>query len=105
MQGADCLEGLLLWDKKEEKEKTLCVDGVFVAIGQMPDNDAFQNVLELDQQGYLLAGEDCHTSALGIFAAGDCRSKKIRQLTTAAADGAIAALAACEYIDNSNSFL
>ncbi len=99
LQGEDCLEGILLWNKKEQKEKELSVSGVFVAIGQIPDNEAFRSVLELDEQGYLLAGEDCHTSVEGIFAAGDCRSKKVRQLTTAAADGAVAALAACEYTD------
>lgn len=102
LQGENCIEKILLWDKKEQKEQALSVEGVFVAIGQVPDNEVFQDVLELDEQGYLLAGEDCHTSARGIFAAGDCRSKKIRQLTTAAADGAVAALAACEYTADSN---
>lgn len=100
VQGENRLEKILLWDKKEQKEKELSVEGIFVAIGQVPDNEAFRDVLELDRQGYLLAGEDCHTSTPGIFAAGDCRSKKIRQLTTAAADGAVAALAACEYTDD-----
>ena len=99
LRGEDCLKEIVLWDKKEKKKRELSVSGVFVAIGQIPDNEAFQNVLKLDEQGYLLAGEDCRTSVEGIFVAGDCRSKKVRQLTTAAADGAVAALAACEYTD------
>ncbi len=100
LQGEEYLEGILLWDKKEQKEKVLSVSGVFVAIGQMPDNEAFQGLVDLDESGYLLAGENCHTSVEGVFAAGDCRSKKVRQLTTAAADGAVAALAACEYVES-----
>ena len=84
-------------DKRLEKTE-LAVDGVFVAIGQMPENDVFKNVVEVDPAGYIVAGEDCHTSCPGIFAAGDGRTKKVRQLTTAAADGTIAALAASEYI-------
>ncbi len=100
IKGENTVEQILLWDKKEQKEKIISVEGLFVAIGQMPDNEAFRDVVELDNQGYLLAGEDCHTNVPGIFAAGDCRSKKIRQLTTAAADGAVAALAACEYTDS-----
>ena len=74
------------------------MDGVFVAIGQMPENGMFKNVVEVDAGGYIVAGEDCKTSCPGIFAAGDGRTKKVRQLTTAASDGTVAALAASEYI-------
>lgn len=74
-------------------------DGLFVAIGLIPENSAFENVAQLDKYGYLASGEDCLTVTPGIFAAGDCRSKGLRQLTTAAADGAVAAVAACRYID------
>lgn len=78
---------------------SLYVDGVFVAIGLVPSNKAFENVCELDKHGYAASGEDCLTKTPGIFVAGDCRSKKIRQITTAAADGSVAALAACNFID------
>ena len=79
---------------KEHKIKAL-----FVAIGQIPDNSRFSNVVNLDKDGYILSDETCLTSTEGVFAAGDCRTKKIRQLTTAVADGAVSALAACSYID------
>ncbi len=86
--------------KEESGDETmLSVDGMFVAIGLVPQNEIFSGILSLDGRGYAVAGEDCITSARGIFAAGDCRVKKIRQVATAAADGAIAALAACDYID------
>ncbi len=78
---------------------TLPLNGLFVAIGLVPQNDAFAVVLPLDERGYVSAGEDCLTGRAGIFTAGDCRTKKIRQVTTAVADGAIAALAACDYVD------
>lgn len=76
------------------------LDGLFVAVGQAPDNKAFKNLVSLDDAGYIEADESCETGTEGIFVAGDCRTKKIRQLTTAASDGAVAALAACNYIDN-----
>lgn len=75
----------------------LDVDGAFVAIGQVPENEAFAGVCELDERGYIVAGEDTVTSTEGIFAAGDCRTKRIRQIVTATADGAVAAVAACKY--------
>ncbi len=71
----------------------------FIAIGQVPDNDRFSNVVELDKTGYIVAGEDCKTATDGVFVAGDCRTKAVRQLTTAVNDGAIAATAACLYCD------
>ncbi len=73
--------------------------GVFVAIGLQPDNKAFEDMTALDKWGYVIADEKCLTDTEGIFVAGDCRTKQIRQITTAAADGAVAALAACSYID------
>lgn len=83
----------------ETKEITeLSVSGVFVAIGQMPDNEAFADYVRLDEKGYIQAAEDCKTETPGVYTAGDCRTKEVRQLATAAADGAVAALAACEYI-------
>ena len=73
--------------------------GLFIAVGQVPDNAAFANLVDLDEKGYIIAGEDLKTRTEGVFAAGDCRTKEVRQLTTAASDGAIAALAAGKYID------
>lgn len=75
------------------------LDGMFIAIGQAPENDAFKNITALDDYGYIIADESCLTDTEGVFVAGDCRTKRIRQVTTASSDGAIAALAACRYID------
>lgn len=77
----------------------LPVDGVFVAIGLVPQNEAFGELIALDERGYAVSDETCMTGTAGIFAAGDCRTKKVRQVATAASDGATAALAACDYID------
>lgn len=85
--------------KKNGERFDLPCDGMFVAIGLIPENEAFKNVLPLDERGYVAAAEDCQTGHPGIFTAGDCRSKIVRQVTTACADGAVAALAACTYID------
>ncbi len=91
---AQGLTGLRLQNTKDKAERSLPVQGLFVAIGQEPDNAAFSDLVQLDKQGYIAASEDCCTRTPGIFAAGDCRTKSVRQLTTAAADGAVAALAA-----------
>ncbi len=96
--GENVVEGLVLTDKKTGGDFRLDVAGVFIAVGQIPQNECFADVVKLDANGFILAAEDCVTSAPGIFAAGDCRTKEVRQLTTAAADGAVAALAACKYI-------
>ena len=80
-------------------ESLLSLDGLFIAIGHMPDNEAFRPFLRLDDAGYAASGEDCLTETAGLFVAGDCRAKAVRQVTTAAADGAVAALAACHYLD------
>lgn len=100
--GDTMISGLKVKNVKTEETITLLVQGVFVAIGQMPDNQDFADVAKLDDKGYVTAGEDCLTGTPGIFTAGDCRTKKVRQLATAAADGAVAALAAVEYINNIN---
>lgn len=99
LHGEGELTGITVANEKSGEETLLSVDGMFVAIGLVPQNELFSGILSLDVRGYAEAGEDCITSARGIFAAGDCRVKKIRQVATAAADGAIAALAACDYID------
>ncbi len=92
--GEDRLEAIEVTDKITGEKKSIPVSGLFVAIGQVPDNAAFSNVVDLDEKGYIIAGEDCRTKTPGIFTAGDCRTKSVRQLTTAAADGAVAATAA-----------
>lgn len=77
----------------------LAIDGLFVAIGLIPQNEAFSELLALDNYGYADSDESCTTKTAGVFVAGDCRKKAIRQVATAAADGAVAALAACKYLD------
>ncbi len=89
---AQGLTGLRLRNTVKETDESLLVQGLFVAIGQEPDTAAFSELVELDPQGYIAASEDCRTGTPGIFAAGDCRTKAVRQLTTAAADGAVAGL-------------
>mgnify|MGYP005755241477 FL=1 len=96
--GDQAVERLIVNSKKIGKEFKLDVSGVFIAVGQVPKNEIFADVVKLDADGFILAAEDCITSHPGIFAAGDCRTKEVRQLTTAAADGAVAALAACKFI-------
>ena len=98
--GDSTLSGVVIADAETGEEQTLKVDGLFVAIGLVPQNEPFSNLLTLNDYGYADADEDCRTKTEGIFVAGDCRSKRIRQVTTAVADGAVAALAACDYIDN-----
>ena len=92
--GEEELEGLRL-----DTGRVLEVAGLFVAIGHQPQNEAFSELLALDAHGYASSGEDTLTPVPGVFVAGDCRNKKVRQLTTAVADGAAAALAACSYLN------
>lgn len=81
-------------------ESELGLDGVFVAIGQTPENEPFSSVATIDDSGYIVSNESCLTDTDGVFVAGDCRTKSVRQITTATADGATAALAAVRYIDS-----
>ena len=85
---------------KDGSTKTIEVSGLFVAVGRIPENQNFAKLVELDETGYVKAGEDCHTNVPGIFVAGDNRVKEIRQLVTATSDGAVAATAAVKYINN-----
>ena len=80
-------------------QRRIPVQGLFVAIGHAPDNGIFSKLIELDRAGYAASGEDCLTRSAGIFVAGDCRAKSVHQLTTAVADGSVAALAACSWLD------
>lgn len=95
--GEDELTGIRLAQNGIERE--IALDGLFVAIGHVPDNGIFKDYIDLDDAGYAKSGEDCLTKTAGVFTAGDCRRKSVRQLTTAAADGSVAALAACNYLD------
>ncbi len=82
-----------------KEDKTIAIDGMFISIGQIPQNDIFKGIIDLNEQNYIKSIE-CLTNKEGIFVAGDCREKKIRQLTTAAGDGTIAALEAINYLNN-----
>ena len=96
------ITGIKIRNEKSGEETLLTLDGIFVAIGQKPENEPFENIVALDSYGYIAAGENClpETEYKGIFVAGDCRTKSVRQVTTASADGAVAALAACRYVDS-----
>lgn len=100
MRGEQTLSSLCLKNTKTGLERTLSVEGLFEAIGSIPQNDAFSDVVDLDGDGYVDADEGCRTRTPGIFVAGDCRKKEIRQLTTATADGSVAGLAAVEYLNS-----
>lgn len=99
MRGEMRLASLLLKNTATGEERELPVAGAFEAIGSIPQNAAFKDLLSLDPDGYFAVGDDCVTSQKGIFVAGDCRAKRVRQLTTATADGTVAALAAIDYLD------
>ena len=98
LNGESRLESIEVEQVQTGEIRTIPVDGLFVAIGQMPDNQVFSDLVNVDDAGYIRAMESCETNVPGIFTAGDCRTKKVRQLATAAADGAVAALAACDYL-------
>ena len=85
---------------KDGSTRTIEVDGLFVAVGRIPENENFAKLINLDNSGYIIANEDCKTNVAGIFVAGDNRAKEVRQLVTATSDGAIAATAAIKYINN-----
>ena len=96
--GDQQVTGLKVQNKKTGEESELAVDGVFVAVGQIPQNELFRGAVEMDEGGFVAAGEDTKTNIPGVFAAGDTRQKLVRQLVTAAADGAVAAVMAGSYI-------
>jgi len=97
--GADGLEGVEIADRTTGETQRIDCDGLFVAIGLIPENEPFAALADLNEYGYFAADEACATKTPGLFVAGDCRAKAIRQITTATADGAVAALAACRYIN------
>ena len=93
------LTGIEIKKESSGELSTLNVDGIFIAIGLIPQNKPFDGIIALDKWGYADSDESCTTKTSGVFVAGDCRSKNIRQVTTACGDGTVAALAACRYID------
>ena len=97
--GGDELEGLRFENTQTKEEFRVDCKCAFICIGQIPNNSAFAELVKLDKGGYIVSDENCHTSCEGIFVAGDCRTKNIRQLVTATADGSVAAFYACQYVD------
>ena len=93
------LTGLELHNEETGASFDIACDGAFLAVGLVPENGAFAQLAELDSRGYFAAGENCAAETEGVFVAGDCRNKNIRQVVTAASDGAIAAMGACRYLD------
>ena len=93
------LTGLKLHNDETGEDSAIKVDGAFLAVGLMPENEPFSALENLNDWGYFDTDESCATQTAGIFVAGDCRSKRIRQVVTASADGAIAAMAACRYLE------
>lgn len=100
IDGEDSIEGFVLKDLKTEEIKELKVSGVFVAVGIHPDTELLDGIVKMDTAGYIIADESCVTSASGIYVAGDCRKKMLRQVITAVADGANAATSAFNYISH-----
>ncbi|MBQ1241657.1 MAG: FAD-dependent oxidoreductase [Oscillospiraceae bacterium] len=91
--------GAVLLDKKSGEEREIALSGLFLAVGHKPETAAFADAVGCDAEGFFAVGEDMKTKTEGVFVAGDCRAKTVRQLTTAVGDGACAALAACKFID------
>ena len=96
--GENSLEGITVENNKDGSRREIPVSGLFIAIGRTPNNEQFKDLIKLDESGFIISDEGCRTNLPGVFAAGDCRTKAVRPLVTAARDGAIAALAACRYI-------
>lgn len=102
IEGDNLMDNVILSDTQTNEKTSLKLNGLFVAIGSIPNSKDFSKWVDLDEQGYIVASEDCKTKTSGVFVAGDVRTKKVRQLVTAASDGSIAALAAAEYINHEN---
>lgn len=98
IEGSDMVTGLAVRNVKTGEERRIDADGVFIAVGIVPDTDMLKDLADLDESGYVKAGEDCVTSCEGVFAAGDIRTKKLRQVVTAVADGANAVTSAEQYL-------
>ena len=99
LNGENSLESITIKDK-DNNTKDLNVSCVFVCVGRIPQSDIFKGIIDLDEYGYIIVGEDCHTNKEGIFVCGDVRTKTLRQLVTATSDGAIAADEAIKYVNS-----
>lgn len=99
LNGDESLKSVDIINKDTEKITNIIIDGLFVAIGKIPSGNIFKDLLNVTENGYIITDEDCHTNIDGIYAAGDIRKKRLRQLVTAASDGAIAAIEAIKYIN------
>lgn len=98
--GSDQVESLHVKNTKNQRESDLAVDGVFIAVGTHPTTDYIKGIVDMTDSGYVIAGEDCKTNVPGVFVAGDARTKALRQIITAAADGANAVNSVSEYLVN-----
>ena len=98
IRGEGSVESVVVCNQAEETRRTLSVSGIFIAVGHEPDNGIFAHEIDLSPEGYIVADESCETNLPGVFVAGDTRTKQVRQIVTAAADGAVAALAANGYL-------
>ncbi|MBE5895129.1 MAG: thioredoxin-disulfide reductase [Lachnospiraceae bacterium] len=98
IEGEDEVTGIRVANVKSGEERNLPVEGLFIAVGIIPNSEAFEGLVSMDKGGYIVAGEDCKTDIAGIFAAGDVRTKPLRQIVTAAADGANAIYSVQEYL-------
>ena len=98
-EGETSLQAIRLLNTETQDTSRLEIDGIFLAIGTAPENDAYQKVAKLNEYGYIVSDESCQTGTPGIFVAGDCRTKAYRQVATAISDGAAAALNACRFLD------
>ena len=98
-EGETNLQAIRLLNTETQETSRLEIDGIFLAIGTAPENDAYQKVAKLNEYGYIVSDESCRTETPGIFVAGDCRTKAYRQVATAISDGAAAALNACRFLD------
>ena len=97
--GTDTLDAIIIEDVNTKEREKITTDGIFVAIGQVADNEPFKNVCNLDKAGFIISNDSCTSEVEGIFVAGDCRQKRIRQISTAISDGTIAAVEAIKYLD------
>lgn len=98
IKGDDRLNSIIVRNVTDGKKREITLHGLFIAVGQIPYSNLYKNLVETDEGGYIMAGEECRTNVEGIFVAGDCRTKEVRQLVTAASDGAVAAINACKYL-------
>ena len=100
IKGAELVEEVILENAKTGALSTIPIDGIFVAVGYVPDTESLKGLITLDNNGYIITNENMETNIPGVFAAGDIRNKPLRQVVTAASDGAVAAVKASEYIEN-----